>query len=327
MIDIVFTIVFTVGKMIGIFLLVLLAVLLAVLFVPFRYAVSAEKYADRSSEADADEDNTKRGEVQRCRISCSWLLHLVHVRILLDGKQTEGEKTSVECYLFGVPIFALRHKITSLRQNLRKKNRRDSHAYEVEKIADVQEEAGMDADIQPKAEKQKESRHSAGISAKTEVKTKSLRERLLSPLKGIWNKITETIKSIWMKIRGIAHKLGECGSFLRQDTTKAAFQTLFGKGRRIVLHLLPRKIRGKLIFGFSDPALTGEVLGIVSWFYLRYQRAFTLIPVFDYPVLEGKVQMRGRMYLSYLIWQAVSLLRDRDVRKAWKDIKCLAKEK
>ena len=44
-----------------------------------------------------------------------------------------------------------------------------------------------------------------------------------------------------------------------EDSTQAALRFLTEKGRKLIRHVLPRKIKGSITFGCEDPALTGYV--------------------------------------------------------------------
>ena len=86
-------------------------------------------------------------------------------------------------------------------------------------------------------------------------------------------------------------------------------------------HVRPRKIKGDLYFGFDDPALTGQVLAAASIFYPFYGRGFSLHPYFDRVILEGRVQLYGRMYGVVFVRTVWRLFRDSNVKELRKKFK------
>ncbi len=142
------------------------------------------------------------------------------------------------------------HKKTEKKQGIWKKMEEKP-----ERIAGVRLEEKTKEEVS-----QKEKRESSGVEnhKKTEKK------------QGIWKKISEKIKRVRLTFHNICVNIKEWRSFFALETTKAAFRFLLGKGKGLLHHILPRKIRGKLIFGFEDPALTGQVLGVAAIFYSFY---------------------------------------------------------
>ena len=54
----------------------------------------------------------------------------------------------------------------------------------------------------------------------------------------------------------------------------------------------PKKVRGWIHFGTSDPAQTGEILGAVSILFAMYGQGVRVLPDFDQAVFEGKVELQ-----------------------------------
>lgn len=79
-------------------------------------------------------------------------------------------------------------------------------------------------------------------------------------------------------------------------------------------HILPRRIRGNITFGFDDPALTGQLLGVVGMFYPLYKNKFRMAPVFDQALLEGELRLKGRIFVCYLLWTAWKVWINKDIK-------------
>ena len=379
----------TILKVLGILLLVLLGIILfvvlAVLFVPFRYSISGEKYK-KDKKDDLYEAQVEEQQVIKAKVVVSWLAHLVHFRFRLQNQEKDVElsqnagkkskiKTDMELFLFGIPVFALKNKISANGKNSKVKaataKKKDNLTQSVKEKAASQDaivEESTDAaleersenspleevtvepdknsevcsaeekEAEPQTEQNSDEDELAEILAdglsqtnstnqenQAEVKQNPIK-KLLQKICGIPEKIKASIEKIKLTIKKICDKIKKGSDFLKKESTKATIRLIFGKLKNIIVHILPKKLKGYLIFGFDDPALTGEILGVASLFYPKYQKTFKLIPMFEQQVLEGKVQIKGRIVVAYLVWQVIKILLDKNARLTFKNIKRLAAE-
>ena len=58
---------------------------------------------------------------------------------------------------------------------------------------------------------------------------------------------------------------------------------------RILKSIRPRKYKAELRFGFEDPSLTGELLGIIALLYPKLKDDVRVIPDFENKVFEGSI--------------------------------------
>lgn len=56
----------------------------------------------------------------------------------------------------------------------------------------------------------------------------------------------------------------------------------------------PRKVAGKVTFGFEDPSWTGLGTGLLSMLYQWYPKRFSIHPDFEREILEGELHIRGQ---------------------------------
>ena len=79
---------------------------------------------------------------------------------------------------------------------------------------------------------------------------------------------------------------------------------------------LPRKAKGDLYFGTSDPATTGEILGGLSLIPLMYQRGMNVHPDFesDEYYLRGRLEAKGIAIVNVLVIAFLRLLINKDTR-------------
>ena len=303
-------VILTILKILGIILLVLLGLLLvivfSVLFVPVRYRLEGEKSSPGWSEANG-------------KVKVSWLLHLIHLRIQYQEKELDWE-----CYLFGVPLKKAGAAVREWKKKRRKK-----------KIQE-QKERRKKAVQQKKPEK---SKTAAPEAKKTEIKTaerkQQEKEKVSDKLSRFWNrckkivgsilefpgKLKKKLTNIRLTFRGFYDKIKRWRTLWNEESTLAALHFLTEKGRKLIRHVLPRKIRGSITFGCEDPALTGQILGAVAIAYPLYGKGVAVYPRFEEKILEGQLQMKGRIVVACLLWQAWKIYRNPDVRKTLKKIR------
>lgn len=286
-------------KIIGILLLVLLClvllVLLSLLFSPVRYRAAGYRDSQRYEGS----------------VGISWLLHVVHVsgRITSDG---EGLKLNIR--LFGIPVLTVLEKIQAFREKRRKRA-----AGKQEKKPDLK---AAELPESPKLPKSADSAEPAKISNEKEESEPTGR----SPAKalGVQDEIPGKIKKALSNFRLTAGKICDKIKAVRELMASEPFcgaKTLvFGELRILLGHVRPRKVSGKISFGFENPALTGQVLAAASAFYPLYGRQFSICPYFDRTILEGSVKISGRMYGFVFLRTVLRLVLNRDVKELRKKI-------
>lgn len=312
-------VILTILKILGIILLVLLGLLLvivlSVLFVPVRYRLEGEKSSPGWSEANG-------------KVRVSWLLHLIHLRIQYREKELDWE-----CYLFGVPLKKAGAAVREWKKKRRKK-----------KIQEQKErrKKAVQKKNEPKkrtAAKKKGQEKPLQIEEKTEIKTaerkQQEKEKVSDKLLRFWNrckkivgsilefpgKLKKKLTNIRLTFRGFCDKIKRWRTLWNEESTHAALHFLTEKGRKLIRHVLPRKIRGSITFGCEDPALTGQILGAVAIAYPLYGKGVAVYPRFEEKILEGQLQMKGRIVAACLLWQAWKIYRNPDVRKTLKKIR------
>lgn len=305
-------------KIIGILLLVLLGIvllfLLSLLFVPVCYSGWGKK----------------EGKTYQGKASVSWLFHLIHGTVVYEEKQSR-----FELYLCGIPLMKLREKTKNRKHTLSEKPTRTEERNVQPVILAKKEETTVQAESpvkQAEGNIQAESPvKQAEDNRKPERPAEKPENKVHSPKPQVWGKIKKSLQkmihfpsAVWKRLkkirltfRGFCDKIKEWYTFLTSDTMKAAFQFIKITGKKLLRHILPRKIRGRLVFGFEDPSWTGQVLGAAAILYPVYQDRLQLIPVFDQAILEGEVRFSGRIFWGYLLWTAWQVYKNRDIRKIY----------
>lgn len=306
------SVVLTVLKILGVVLLGILALVLlllaVLLLVPVRYAVSG-------SVGDSVKVSGKAG----------WLLSAIRYECSLE----EGEFTD------GVRIFGFR---------VRKK----AKVTEVELEEDAAEaelaamELGMEEDARPAKESgstgqvqepDKTTGKPGDLQCNNEQKKtgddrkkdsgKASDKNVLRKIKSLWQTIKELPGIISRQFRKIRRSLQNAKSFAERihelfadERNQYAVKKIWAQCLYLLGHFRFRKMYTDLMFSLSDPAWTGQALGIFSMIPLFYQYEVHLYPDFESDKLyvQGDFEIKGRIRLVHLVVVTLRLLFDQKVR-------------
>lgn len=337
-------VILTILKILGIILLVLLVIVFSVLFVPVRYRLEGEKTSPGWSEANG-------------KVKVSWVLHLIHLRIQYQEKELDWEcyLFGVPLKKAGAAVREWKKKRRKKKVQEQKERRKKAVQQKnepekrtaakkkgQEKPLQIEEKTRTATKEQKSTEKQtnpEKSKTAAPEAKKTEIETaerkQQEKEKVSDKLSRFWNrckkivgsilefpgKLKKKLTNIRLTFRGFYDKIKRWRTLWNEESTLAALHFLTEKGRKLIRHVLPRKIRGSITFGCEDPALTGQILGAVAIAYPLYGKGVAVYPRFEEKILEGQLQMKGRIVVACLLWQAWKIYRNPDVRKTLKKIR------
>lgn len=284
-------------KWIGIILLCILGLMLllclAVLLIPIRYQLSAVWQ-----------------EEHRVKGSVSWLLHLIHLSFDTDRNQR------VCIRIFGIPVngrfhtkkkkFQKRRKVEQKRKasGSTKVQRKEGvspakvqKAVESSTIAGEPKEAegaktadSFDTSVSLAAQKSSGEntdtvqRTVPDKAADTKKRADSSENRFVRTLR----RITGRVKKFFLSIAGLFAKIKAI-----DEESIELLQAVLKSSGGLLKHMAPRSLRGRLHFGTGDPALTGQLLGVLSVLFAMWGKGIAVIPDFEQEVFEGEVAVKG----------------------------------
>lgn len=320
----------TIVKVIGIILLILFLLLLflsaIVLLVPVRYRADAKK----TDEITAS-----------CRLH--WLLGILSFRfqymqgefhsefricgILWKRKETAAEEAVSEAAEKGTE-----DALTTGRDLVKEAPVEESGQVEAgTEDVEAEENGTVEADPNESEVEETEAKETGEQDSAQKTVKKKKKKRTASGLRSVWNrflvklqKIRYTIKDICGKILQTKEQFFEYLDIWRADETQAAFAKCRKELERLFHHIRPQKLKGRLLLGTGDPALTGEISGVLSMFYPYYGNHILIEQDFDRAVFEGELFIKGRIRAGTLCVIAARLYFDKNVRKL---IKLFRKEK
>ena len=336
------SIIFLILKLLGILLLILLLLILlfaaAVLFVPVRYRLTASRYEKLKGE-----------------LLVSWLLRGISLRIFYDGRalargkvlwfrlfekqlwpfeEEEAERPETEQPEAGeMDAGQTESERTKEPDGLgKKKAEQPPLPQEEEEKEEEFEERLRATELSPSEDREKEEPDPSGPSAVgrrlfwrlMEIVKRFIR-KLIGKISGFFRNFHQSLKrlpKIWTEIK---NKLADgrksferMREILTNEENREVFRLLVSRGKKLFRHVRPKKIKGKLQFGFSDPYRTGQVLTAVSPFYGLYAKELELIPDFEHEVLKGEISVKGRIRMGVVLWTGIRLFLNKNFRRLLK---------
>lgn len=309
MLGIILDIILIILKITGILILAILGLVvvltLVILFVPIRY----------KSIGDFEKDE---GFKHHIYAKVTWCLHIVSVTF----SRIENKNDFV-IKIFGINIDKFKKK--PQKSSSKKKNRKNKDTKTLVK-KDTKQNTDHNID-KPKENKvlntssdnttNKTSPSAEKTNSQVNIKRATEQSACEDKKIGIFDKIKLKIKAILDKIQNICEKIKKYDhvknsfiEYLRKDESKTAIKKIKKISYKLIKHILPRKLKANLGFGFEDPSTTGTTLGALSMLYVIYGDNLELEPDFDKQVLYGKYKLKGRIYIYFLLIVAWKLYKD-----------------
>lgn len=184
------------------------------------------------------------------------------------------------------------------------------HATEISSGSDVQ----ITQSNKEKTSKEERTGFAAKIREKFAQLIKKLRA-LFTCIRELQGKIGKLADGILKKKISLEKTWNSISMFWHDEQNQKAFHLIRKRIGKLVRYVLPRKLSGRIHFGFDDPYDTGQVLTAVSPFYGFYAKTLTLEPDFTGTALDGEIHLKGRIALWYPLWTAARLFISKDFRR------------
>lgn len=312
----------TILKIIGIVLLVILGIMLfllaVLLFVPVRYSV----------KGTVDNNITAEGKI-------SWLCSILRYDFTFQEQELNGE----------VRIFGFRPK---KKERVSEEELEEEAVPEVkdggeEVVSDLVSSAGEEDDSEGKISKSVTESESDEISSekasgrreqnqevdsdtgrqnrKTSKKssqssTKNIFMRMWDKIKNFLKKIKNFFIGIQKRLTGFKEFVVKVKEIVTDTKNQYAVRRLWEELLYLLKHFGFRKIHTELTFALADPAITGQVLGILCMMPFLYQYDFHIFPDFESEsyYIRGSYDVKGRIQLIFLLITFIRIVADKDLR-------------
>lgn len=320
-------ILFMILKALGILLLVLLFLVLlivyTVLFLPFCYRAQVLKEEEGFACVKAS------GRV-------SWLFGAVALTA-----SYEEQKPEAQILLFGASLETWKRRLKKIRRGeasvSRTEENETENAPEAEKTAE--QKAPDQKEKQQKVTAQKEQPEQ---EQEPDAPKKSILERFFGRIEYLPEKLLNLVSRLlqtafrllelpFRLLEKLEQKI-QAGRRLKRkwESVKKFFRSKMFReallhAKKEVLYFLkkaaPKKVTGTVRFGFDDPALTGETLGILGMIYGKLPKDLSVQPDFEQEILRGDVRMKGSFQAVTAAGIALRLFRDQNLRKTIRHFK------
>lgn len=288
MANVILTILAVLGRIILCLLLIFLFLLLTVFFYPITYRLQGE----------CEEKQL------RFTVRINWLYGLLGISYAYP------ESGDVM-----VRLFWKRRKLSAVSERKKKagnpKEEEQRQSSEENQLQDA-ENRGAQEEESPAAEQNTVSKNKAESREKSAQKHK-----IFAKFAGI----RQTILKRYDKIKEIWGNLSYYRELLQDKNTVCLWQHAKRRLGKVFRSLRPRRIRGRILFGTGSPDTTGYLFGIYSMLSPQYGSMLCVTPDFTQQLLEGQLELKGRVALCVLAWNSLGLLLDRRLRLFLKQIK------
>lgn len=320
-------ILFMILKALGILLLVLLFLVLlivcTVLFLPFCYRAQVLKEEEGFACVKAS------GRV-------SWLFGAVALTA-----SYEEQKPEAQILLFGASLETWKRRLKKIRRGEasvpRTEENETENALEAEKTAEQKAPDQKEKQQKVTAQKEQPEQEQEPDAPKKSIlerffgrieylpeKLLNLASRLLQTAFRLLELPFRLLEKLEQKIqagRRLKRKWESVKNFFRSKMFREALL----HAKKEVLYFLkkaaPKKVTGTVRFGFNDPALTGETLGILGMIYGKLPKDLSIQPDFEQEILQGDVRMKGSFQAVTAAGIALRLFRDQNLRKTIRHFK------
>lgn len=320
-------ILFMILKALGILLLVLLVLVLlivcTVLFLPFCYRAQVLKEEEGFACVKAS------GRV-------SWLFGAVALTA-----SYEEQKPEAQILLFGASLETWKRRLKKIRRGEasvpRTEENETENAPEAEKTAEQKAPDQKEKQQKVTAQKEQPEQEQEPDAPKKSIlerffgRIEYLPEKLLNLASRLLQTAFRLLELPFRLLEKLEQKI-QAGRRLKRkwESVKKFFRSKMFReallhAKKEVLYFLkkaaPKKVTGTVRFGFDDPALTGETLGILGMIYGKLPKDLSIQPDFEQEILRGDVRMKGSFQAVTAAGIALRLFRDQNLRKTIRHFK------
>jgi len=140
-------------------------------------------------------------------------------------------------------------------------------------------------------------------------------------------KIAAALRSFFSKLKALCATIDRWVSFAKDQRTHAALKLILKKLKKLLHHIAPKKMSGEIRFGLDDPSKTGTILAGVSALYPVYAGKLKFTPNFEEAEFSGHLEMKGRIFLYYAVYTALTVYFNKNVKYVIQFFKNVKEEK
>lgn len=135
---------------------------------------------------------------------------------------------------------------------------------------------------------------------------------------GRFKKLQENIAGIGGRLKKLRDRKNVLLEFWRLEEHRRARGALLREARYLWKKSRPKKIKGQITFGFSDPAHTGLCMGTAGMLCAWYPGQLELRPDFEREILKGDLQIRGKIRCYVFVRIFLRVFFNGDIRRMYR---------
>lgn len=312
-------------KIIGILLLILLGLalvfILLLLFYPLRYRLAGE---------------IPDMEHRRICLKVQWLLCVARFSMMLD----ETNEPQMRLRIFGIPVWRSPEKNPGKSHRSRRKEDVQSNTDNSDgfigyaKLSSDEDTNSAEA-FDPFVDEDD------GKEAEYDMQTQeidfSADDQPTNLVKKIWNKI----RSLWQRIRSVFRfirslpergrsftanlhrKSQNLGRIIKDENNRQAFGLLWAELLSLLKRYSPKRVCADVDFGTNDPAMTGQILAVLSMMPFLFGGNIAIRPDFESEQLyvKGTFDIRGRIQTCHVIGSLIRLYKDKHIKRLLRQLR------
>ena len=125
------------------------------------------------------------------------------------------------------------------------------------------------------------------------------------------------LKSIKKRLGQFDKKKKKIFKSIKDEKNRLAIKILFKLLIKLLKHILPQRVKGRVEFGFEDPATTANIVGYISLLHPKYYKRVEIIPVFNNEIIDINLDIRGRIQLIYILYILIIGFFDKNIRRLY----------
>ena len=155
---------------------------------------------------------------------------------------------------------------------------------------------------------------------KTDIKTKigNTLDNVQDKYYELTDKADKKLDEADRKYNQLMIKVDHVMQFLDREYVQRTLKRFLKVMKRLFGTVKPKKSKGYIHYGLNSSADTGMVLGKVSAFYPLYGGWLTIEPDFYNKVIEGDLDIKGRIYLFRVVFPVLGMALTRDFWRTYK---------
>lgn len=118
----------------------------------------------------------------------------------------------------------------------------------------------------------------------------------------------EKLKETWNKVKEVKY-------ILTAPITERAWEYTKVRLKKLICHIRPRSMKGRIEFGTEDPANTALIYGASAGICQMIDERLLIVPDMEEKTLDMDFSISGRFFVGYMLLLALQIVTNKNVRR------------